>query len=1066
MNKLIWIASLLLIALSSYAQESAIYKDFDRDFKTGVDLFMKEKYGAAQNYFGKIIDAYGTEHSAVRSEAEYYYAICALELFNNDTEYFITRFLENNPSSPKTGLAYFQMGRFKYRQSKWSEAAEWFEKTNFLELDNEEVSEFYFKMGYSKFMLKDFAGAKKCFAEIKDTETKYADPALYYYAHLAYEEGNYETALQAFAKLGNSEKFAPVAPYYISQIYYNQKKYDKLLEYAPKVYKSASKKRKPEIAKMIGEAYYHKGEYNKSLEYLEMYADAAGKNLTPDDLYQLGYTFYRAEQYEKAINYFSKVTGENDTLAQNAYYHLGDCYIQSDRKNEAMQAFKAAMQKEADEMIKHDAHFNYVKLSYELDIAPFNEAIHAVEEYISLYPNSDNIDKANSFLVKIYISTRNYQGALESLNKISKRNSEMDAAYQKIAFYHGLEVFSSLNFDRAIELFDESLKYKIYDKEIAALANYWKAEALYRNKEYVKAGELYNEFVLMPTAIKQSEYKTAHYNLGYTYFSQDLYFKSTTWFRKYTDMTEGTKSKYRGDAFCRIGDGYYMMTKYSQALDYYQKAIIENTYDVDYAMYQKGLCYGLIKEQGKKLWVLRQLDQKYPNSKYRPDALYETARTYLSQNDNKNASIYYQRVVDSFPTSIYTLKSLLQLGLVYYNSGENDKALNVYKQVIEEHPNTQDAKNALMGLKNIYIAMNNVDGYMDYVSELDGEFADVSMSEQDSLIYLQAENIYMNGDCEKATEQLNKYLDRFPRGYFMINANYYKADCDARNERLEEALRSYEVVCSSGKSSFTVDAITYAARISEKLEKTSDALRYYMLLEEQADRTSQILESRKGQMEAYFKMNDYTASISVAEKFLQTDKIADEDKRLAHYILGVSYEKSGQVEQAINNYATIATDVRNPQGAEAKYKLSALYFDKKEYDKSEKEILDFLEQNTSEQYWLARSYLLWSDIYMAKDDLFQAKYTLQGITDNYPVKDDGILELAKQKLERIEAIENAPKEEPKPEEIEFEGNNDYNELFEEQSESNDSLQQREVPEADSLIENLPSQATDSTGTNK
>lgn len=1046
MNRFFGLICVLLFSLSGFSQETAVYKDFDRDFKTGVDLFTKEKYGAAQHYFGKIIEAYGSQHSSIRSEAEYYYAICALELFNNDTEYFITRFLENNPSSPKTGLAYFQMGRFKYRQSQWQEANGWFEKTNFLELDNDEVSEFYFKQGYSKFMLKDSEGAKKSFAEIKDTDSKYADPALYYYAHLAYEEGNYETALEAFTKLGRSEKFAPIAPYYISQIYYNQKKYDKLLEYAPSVYKSASKKRKPEIAKMIGEAYYHKGEYEKSLEYLERYAEAAGsRNLTADDLYQLGYTFYKAEKYDKAVNYFSKVTGENDTLSQNAYYHLGDCYLKTEKKNEAMHAFKAAMMKEVDPFIKHDAHFNYVKLTYELDIAPFNEAINAVQEYISLYPDSENIDKANSFLVKIYISTKNYKGALESLNKIQKRDNEMDAAYQKIAYYHGLEVFSSLNFDEAIMLFDQSLHYQMYDKEIAALANYWKAEALYRKTDYAQAGTLFNEFVLMPTSIKQPEYKTAHYNLGYTHFMQELYYKSSSWFRKYVDMTEGSKTKMRGDGFCRIGDCFYMMTKYNDALGYYEKAIRENTYDVDYAMYQKGLCYGLLKEQGKKLWVLRQLEQKFPNSKYRPDALFETARTYLAQNDNKNASIYYQRVVDSFPNSIHTLKSLLQLGLVYYNTGENEKALNVYKQVIEEHPNTQDAKNALMGLKNIYIAMNNVDGYMDYASDL-GDFADVSMAEQDSLIYLQAENIYMNGDCEKANEQLNKYLDRFPRGFFMINAHYYKADCDARNDRLEEALRSYEVVASSGKSSFTVDAITYAARIADKLENTSEALRYYMLLEEQAERTSQIIEARKGLMETYFKLKDYTASISAAEKFLQTDKISEEDSRMAHYILGVSYEKDGKTEQAISHYAIIANDVRNSQGAEAKYKLIALYFDKKEHEKSEKEILDFLEQNTPEQYWLARAYLTWADIYLAKDDLFQAKYTLQGITDNYPLTDDGIIDLAKQKLARIEAIENAPKEEAKPEEIEFEDNSEYNELFEEQTEGSQTPQDS-VPEA-------------------
>lgn len=1030
MNKLLSITCWLLLTFSLFGQQTEIYQDFDRDFKTGVDLFNKQKYGAAQNYFGKIIEAYGTQHSAVRSEAEYYYAICALELFNSDTEFFIMQFLQNNPSSPKTGLAYFQMGRFKYRQSQWSEAAEWFGKTNFLELDNDEISEYYFKLGYAQFMLKDYEEAKKNFAEIKDTETKYTDPALYYYSHLAYEDGNYETALNGFAKLSKSEKFAPIAPYYISQIYFNQQKYDKLLEYAPKVYESASKKRKPEIAKMIGEAYYQKGEYKKSLDYLEQYANSSS-NLTADDHYQLGYTFYRAGQYGKAITYFSKVTGENDTVAQNAYYHLGDCYIKEDRKNEGMQAFKAAMQFDIDEFIKHDSHFNYVKLAYELDIAPFNEATKAVEEYIQLYPKSENIDQANSFLVKMYISTNDYKSALSSLNKIQKRDSEMDAAYQKIAYYHGIEEFSGLKFEEAVDLFNQSLKYKMYDKEIAALASYWKAESFYRLGRIAEAQKLYNEFVLMPSSIKQVEYKTAHYNLGYTYFQTELYYKASTWFRKYTDMTEGKKTVKRGDAFCRTGDCFYMQRKFTEALDYYEKAIRENTSGVDYAMYQKGLCYGLQKEYSKKMWVLRQLDLKYPKSDYRIDALYETAQTYLSQDDKKNAAKYYQKIVDSFPQkNYYVLKSLVKLGLVYYSIDEKDKSVASYKKVIEEHPKTQEAKDALLGLKNVYIAMNKADEYLDYISDL-GNVPVITEGAKDSMIYAQAENLYMDGDYEKGKEQLIRYLNDFPNGYFMINAHYYKADCEVRADREEEALRSYEVVISNGQSSFKPDAITYAARISKKLGKTSEALRYYMLLEEEATRTNQMLEARRGQMDAYFETEDYVGSISAAKKLLQTAELTEEDERMAHYVLGVSYEKDGKMDLSLNHFATIATDVRSAEGAEAKYKVSYIYFDRKEYDKSEKEILEFLDMNTSQHYWLGRAYLLWSDIYFAKDELFQAKYTLQGVTENYPVTDDGILEMANMKLKKIEAIENAPKEEPQVENIDMEGSGEYQELFDE-----------------------------------
>ena len=40
--------------------------------------------------------------------------------------------------------------------------------------------------------------ARNAFNQIKDTDTKYTAPALYYYSHIQYTQGNYETALEGF----------------------------------------------------------------------------------------------------------------------------------------------------------------------------------------------------------------------------------------------------------------------------------------------------------------------------------------------------------------------------------------------------------------------------------------------------------------------------------------------------------------------------------------------------------------------------------------------------------------------------------------------------------------------------------------------------------------------------------------------------------------------------------------------------------------------------------------------------------------------------------------------------
>jgi hypothetical protein len=75
--------------------------------------------------------------------------------------------------------------------------------------------------------------------------------------------------------------------------------------------------------------------------------------------------------------------------------------------------------------------------------------------------------------------------------------------------------------------------------------------------------------------------------------------------------------------------------------------------------------------------------------------------------------------------------------------------------------------------------------------------------------------------------------------------------------------------------------------------------------------------------------------------------------------------------------------------------------------KSEDEITDFISKNTPYQYWLGKSFLLLADIYLSKDDQFQAKHTLKSLYENYNDDNDGIKAEAAKKLLVIENEEKS-----------------------------------------------------------
>jgi hypothetical protein len=76
-----------------------------------------------------------------------------------------------------------------------------------------------------------------------------------------------------------------------------------------------------------------------------------------------------------------------------------------------------------------------------------------------------------------------------------------------------------------------------------------------------------------------------------------------------------------------------------------------------------------------------------------------------------------------------------------------------------------------------------------------------------------------------------------------------------------------------------------------------------------------------------------------------------------------------------------------------------------EYEKAEKEVFEFIDQNSPHAYWMAKIFLLLADVSVQKNDLFQARHTLISLLDYYTVKDDGIIELAKEKLKIVEELE-------------------------------------------------------------
>lgn len=1004
MNKLIRLISLVVIVMAGlplYAQKPVSYDPGKNNFYRAKELFQKEKYGSAISLFDAYIEDNAGKSETEVTEAEYMAAISSIKLYNSDAEYRINRFIAHHPESPLKNRAWLQLADHFYQSKNYKKAIIYYDLTDRLELDDELLPAFYFKAGYSHFMKGDRKRAMLYFSEIMDIDTEYTSPAIYYFSHIAYEDKMYLTALDGFMRLKDDDSFGSVVPFYIVQIMYVQKNFDGILENAPALLEAAGEERASELYRIIGDAYFQKGDYASAVVNLEEHLKRA-KRTGREGSYQLAYCYYQTREYDKSIPLFQEVCRQRDLLSQNAFYLLGDCFIQKGEKKLAQAAFSAAAGMDYDRKIKEESLFNFAKLTYETTYSPFGEVIRAFQEYIEQFPASGHIEEAYDYLVSAYMKVNNYQAALASLDRITRKDERLERAYQKVAFYRGLELYKNLDLNGAIVLFDKSLQQGKYDRSLRARAHYWKGEASYRLNDYETALDEYEEFMGIPGSSSLEEYNIVRYNIGYIWYNRANYDEALRWFLAFEQNEGFRKQQILPDLYNRIADCYYISLKYDQAIDYYDKVIERNAAAADYAMFQKGFALGLKNDQESKVSVLTTLISRYPSSSLVPSALFERGRAYMGLNNSGRGEADFNTIIKNHPSSIFVPRAMLQLGLLYFNDGENNKAIANYKLVIEKYPSTPEARSAMTGLKNTYVEMNDVQSYFAYVRSLDG-YGDISNSERDSLLYISGENLYASGKCDRAEPVLKSYLDEFPQGSFRLNASFYVAECLRTTGRKNEAVPFYLEVTKTSNNPFLEQTYLSLSEIYFNTEAYDSSYYFFDNLEKVAGGPGNILAARAGKLRSAYEMGDPRKTIEAAAAVLRTEKLSEELSREASFMSAKSNYALENYDAALAEFRKVAVEVTSSEGAESKYRVAEILFRNSDPEGAEKLVLEFIDQNSPHPYWMARMFILLADISISRNDEFQARATLQSLADYYQVDNDGILDEVRARLNELDA---------------------------------------------------------------
>lgn len=973
-------------------------------YDEGRKLYLQQAYGAACLPLATYLEQTAHQDAAeanYRQEAAYMLASAAYELHDADCIAKLQQYLDHYPDSPHAHRIQALMAAVYYKEGDYNNALAQFNGARLELLNNEERDEMTYLLAMSHLKVGELKKAAVWLETLQSTSALYHEDCTYQLAYVRYAQQRYDEAMQGFTAVSQSAKYADLAACYLAEIALLQQQWSKARELADTYLQQQSTgEQAAQMARIQASAAYHLGDYPSARQGFSYYLSATQETPRRDAHYMMGLASFHCGVYSDAISHLNKVTPEaDDLLTQNAYLHLGLAYLQTDDKNKARMAFEQASAMHHDAAIKEQAAYNHALCIHETSYSAFGESVLVFERFLNEFPSSAYVDKISNYLVEVYLNTRSYDAALESIDRITHPTRTVLEAKQKILFQLGTQQFTNAQFEQAASYFNQCLALGETHYPTLTEACYWMGETQYRMGQYDAAQSYFLKYLAIERSTANETYALANYNLGYLAFHRKAYAEASSRFKAFLSRGTGVHATVRADAYNRLGDCAFHNRAFDQATAYYRQAEQQQTSVGDYSLYQQAQVYGLQKAYSEKIELLNKLTSQYPQSAYVPYGIYEKGRSYVLLNHATEAIQTFAQLHQRYPEHPMGRKAALEMGLLYNQQDQTEAAIRSYKQVVQSYPGSEEARMAMRDLKGIYVDQNRVEEYAAFAAQLPGQMQ-LNVSEQDSLTYIAAERSYMRGEKEVAQRSLERYLQQYPQGAFALQSHYYLCLLGQEQQLDEVVLTHAEALLNYPTNNYTEEVLLMRATILFNRKAYAEAQTDYQRLQAIATSASHRQTALLGLLRCSVLLADTTLTITAANQLLSEAKLDPEVQTETLYYRAKALLQSGNSQAALSDLQLLAKDTRTPYGAEAKYLVAWMHYQAKQFDLAEQEILQFIDQSTPHAYWLARSFVLLADVYVATGKPVDARQYLLSLQQNYTVDDD-VQPMIRERLEKL-----------------------------------------------------------------
>lgn len=805
----------------------------------------------------------------------------------------------------------------------------------------------------------------------------YIDYSIYSLANLFEKMGDYDNAVSYYDRLLTyhpNSKLITSAQIRIGVCYFKLKDYQTaIIELNNPILENVDEKSKSEVTYLLAHSYFRTEDYKKAeKKFQELIEYFPASEYFREAQYGLAWSYFQQAKYNDAFRIFDFTSNGNDSLAVKSFYWKGEAKRYAGREDEALQIFKAFLEKFPDEKLAQDVQFS-MGLIY---ISKGN--IELASRFLLSANNEQNKEiraKALTSLGEIELNKGLYKSAINYFNEVNKIHSVSKET--KLRALLGLAISNFWLKD-----YNSSLKNLIEVEKIdrnfeSQRVNYYYAENYFALKNFKEALNRFQN----ADGVDQQINELSLYGKAYCYFNLGDYDNSVIAFSDF--IKRFRNSKYYNDAYLRIADSYFGNRNFQSASKIYEEIfkIGGRNFDNPYTRYQYAEALYKSGKSSQAIAEYNRILEQSPNSEYAQAALF-TIAWILFQNAQYSEAIWkYKEMFIRYPKSELLPNVYNSIGDAYFNMGLYDSSIYYYERVINEFSNSPYVFDAVNGIQLSFVAKGNISEAVRYIDNFVLRFPNLNFSDQ--VFFKKGEILYGEGMYDQAKDAFKNFIVRYPKSRFVVDAYYWIGKSAQELNLNEEAIINFNNVFNLFKTSeFAASAILEMGNIYRKTNQFQKAIDIYNSGINELPNSTKLAEIMLNKAMVLVDMKNlqlaYESFLDVISYFPKS--IFAEKSKLEIGIIELSSKRYDKAEELLNSLAKNRTD---DLGAKAQYYIGVSQFEQKKYSQAIESLNRVRNFFSRYEEWVINSVLLTGDCYAELKDKRKAEEMYRIILTKY-----------------------------------------------------------------------------------